>query len=35
MVAYDVKHRVGAVALINGMGLPGVLAMSLGATARR
>lgn len=34
MVAYDVKHRVGTVALINGMGLPGALAMSLGAIAR-
>lgn len=34
MVAFDPTERVGAVVLINGMGVPGALAMSLGATAR-
>ena len=33
-VCVDPKERVGAVALINGMGLPGALSMSLGAIAR-
>ncbi|MFN8159121.1 MAG: serine hydrolase domain-containing protein [Candidatus Nanopelagicales bacterium] len=34
LVAFDPKTRVGAVGLINGMGLPGALTMSLGAIAR-
>jgi len=33
-VCFDPKERVGAVVLINGMGIPGALAMSLGGLAR-
>ena len=33
-VCFDPKERVGAVVLINGMGISGALAMSLGAIAR-
>jgi CubicO group peptidase (beta-lactamase class C family) len=33
-VCFDPGERVGAVVLINGMGIPGAIAMSLGATAR-
>jgi CubicO group peptidase (beta-lactamase class C family) len=33
-VCFDPKDRVGAVVLINGMGTPGALAMSLGGLAR-
>ncbi len=34
LVAFDPKTRVGAVGLINGMGMPGELTMSLAAIAR-
>jgi len=33
-VCFDPKERVGAVVLINGMGVPGPIAMSLGSIAR-
>ena len=33
-VCFDPVERVGAVVLINGMGIPGAIAMSLGAAAR-
>ena len=33
-VCFDPKERVGAVVLINGMGVPGAIAMTLGALAR-
>jgi CubicO group peptidase (beta-lactamase class C family) len=33
-VCFDPQERVGTVVLINGMGIPGALAMSLGALAR-
>jgi len=34
MVCFDPKQRVGAVVLINGMGVPGPLVMALGSLAR-